>query len=84
MKKCPECESEKIIEGAGVIIANGNYPNNGFMVAVDANPDAFIFKERRESGVKTSICGDCGYMRFYAEKAQYLWRAYENRQKDVS
>lgn len=58
--------------------------NMGFAVAVDANPDALLFKDTRRSDVKAKICGECGYIQFYAKQARYLWRAYENQQKDVS
>ncbi|MGC2236262.1 MAG: hypothetical protein WA584_08880 [Pyrinomonadaceae bacterium] len=84
MKKCPDCSSEKIIERARVFDGGSNFVDKGLQVSVDANPDALVFKDTRRSDVKAKICGDCGYIQFYAEQARYLWRAYENQQKDVS
>ena len=84
MKKCPDCGSEKIIERARAIDSGEGFMNMGFTVAVDAEPDALLFKNTRRSEVNAKICGDCGYIRFYAKEAGYLWRAYQNQQKDVS
>ncbi len=83
MKKCPECESEKIVEDArGVDYGDYNSVNN-FKVKVDGDPDALIFKETVYSEVKAKICAECGYIRFYAISPRQLWTAYKNRQKDV-
>ena len=83
MKKCPECDSEKIIEAAKVIDYGKQMADYGFKVAVDGDPNALIFKERVYSDVEAKICADCGYIRFFAISPRKLWTAYQNRQKDI-
>jgi hypothetical protein len=75
MKNCPECNSEKIIKTAETFNTDGSQ----LKVAVAANPDALIMKKRSYSDVKVEVCGDCGYVRFYAADAKELWSAYQNR-----
>ena len=79
MKKCPECESERIIKDA-LALDRGDYNANvGFQVAVDEKPEAFMFKQRITSTTNVEICGDCGYIQFYAKNPESLWLAYQNR-----
>ena len=53
--------------------------SGGFLeIAVDAKPDAVFFKQRYKSGLKVSVCGECGYLEFYAEEPSRLYRAYQN------
>ena len=61
-----------------------NMGNYGFKVAVDADPDALLFKGTVYSEVRADVCADCGFIRFYAANAQNLWRTYQNGRKDVS
>lgn len=75
MKNCPECSSEKIIKDAETI----NTDNSRLKIAVAAQPDALILKKRIYSNVKVEVCGDCGYVRFYAATPKELWSAYQNR-----
>ena len=56
MKKCPECNSEKIIQNAKVANRSENTVN--FSVAVDEYPDAFIFKQRLYSEIDADVCGE--------------------------
>lgn len=79
MKKCPECESDKIIKDA-LALDRGDYNANiGFQVAVDENPQAFMFKQRTTSTTYIKICGNCGFIQFYAANPHILWLAYQNR-----
>jgi hypothetical protein len=48
-------------------------------VAVEQNPEAFIFKSRSYSGVKAKVCADCGFIAFYADNPYLLWQTYQNR-----
>ncbi len=84
MKKCPDCNSEKIIKNAKAIDrAEGNV-NMGFSVAIDEFPDAFVFKQRTYSEVDADVCGECGFVQFYAKNPEILWTAYQNQVKNVS
>jgi hypothetical protein len=84
MKKCPDCHSEKIIKNAKAIDRGGNNVNLDLSVAVDEFPDAFMFKERSYSAVVVDVCGECGFLQFYAKDPKALWTAYQNQLKNVS
>ncbi|MBA3784907.1 MAG: hypothetical protein H0X15_05105 [Acidobacteria bacterium] len=47
-------------------------------IAVDEQPDALMFKQRTKSDVKVSVCGDCGYLEFYAAEPGSMYQAYQN------
>lgn len=80
---CIKCGSDKMIIDVKAI-DKGDYNSEGdFIVAVDEYPEALIFKQRIRSGVKTNVCGDCGYIEFYASAPKMLWTAYQNRQNKI-
>lgn len=73
MKKCPECDSENIISEAKLVErGTGSEP----IIAVDENPSAMVFKKRTTSDITAKVCGDCGYIRFYAKYPGNLRSAY--------
>jgi hypothetical protein len=80
MKKCPDCDSEKIIQNAKAIDRGESNVNLDLCVAVDEAPEAFIFKKRVYSEVDADVCGECGFIQFYAKNPEILWTAYENQQ----
>lgn len=84
MKKCPDCNSENIVKNAHAIDQSENYMNAGFNVAVDEYPDALMFKQRIYSAVDADVCGECGFIQFYAKSPKILWTAYQNQKKNVS
>ena len=79
MKKCAECNSEKIIKDALVIDRGDANSDHILQVAVDEKPSAFVFKNRMYSDVKADVCADCGYISFYAIYPENLWTTYQNR-----
>ena len=81
MKNCPECNSDNIIVDAKALDRGDYNVNGGFKVAIDESPDAFMFKQTAYSEVNLKICGECGYIRFYAKDLQTLKNANDNRQK---
>lgn len=83
MKNCLECGSEKIVPEVLVLDRASQHSSLNFRVAVDADPDAFIFTERNYSGVSAKVCANCGFIAFYADDPKLLWRAYKNSRKDV-
>ena len=83
MKKCPDCGSEKIIKNAKAIDHNQNYAGD-FSIAVEEYPDALMFKQRIYSGINADVCGDRGFIQFYAKNPEILWMAYQNQLKNVS
>ena len=84
MKKCPDCSSEKIIQNAKAVDSSENYINTDFRVAVEEHPNAFVFKQRIYSVVDADVCGECGFVQFYAKNPETLWIAYQNQKKNVS
>ncbi|MBS1796588.1 MAG: hypothetical protein JSS81_22335 [Acidobacteria bacterium] len=79
MKKCPECNSDKIVKNV-IVIDRGDHNSTHFLrVAVDEEPDALIFKHRSYSDVRAEVCAFCGYVGFYAENPQILWTAYQKQ-----
>lgn len=79
MKKCPECDSEKIISGARLSGRGDGWSEP--MIAVDEEPYAAIFKKTASSDVSVKVCGNCGFIGFYAIYPDKLWSAYQNRGK---
>lgn len=79
MKKCPECDSENIINGAR-FSARGDSGGTP-LIAVDEEPYAAFFKKTSSSEISIKVCGDCGLIRYYAIYPDKLWAAYQNRGK---
>lgn len=81
MNVCPKCQSDKIIPQAKVLNRTENMFN--FEVGVYENPDAFIFKNRVTSPVYAKVCGECGYIEFYAAYRHDLYQAFlKSKDKD--
>ena len=81
MKNCSKCNSDKIIPNA-MVLDEGQYASGYLKIAVDQKPDAFLFKGRISGGVNIVVCGDCGYIEFYAESPRTLYQAYRDMMKD--
>ena len=77
MKNCLKCNSDKIIPSA-MVLDTGQYASGYMQIAVDEQPDALMFKQRTKSDVKVSVCGDCGYLEFYAAEPGSMYQAYQN------
>jgi predicted nucleic-acid-binding Zn-ribbon protein len=72
MKTCPKCNSNKIAKAMVLDRADGG----NIQVAIDAQPNAMVFKDRRTSDVFAKVCGECGFLEFYAEKPRTLYQSY--------
>ncbi len=80
---CAKCGSEKLIWDA-TAIDRGDYNSEGELsVGVDEKPSALIFKQRMRSNVSAVVCGECGYIEFYAENPEILYQAYQNRAENA-
>ena len=80
MKKCPECNSENIIRNARAFGGENFINPTELVVVVYENPKAMLLKRAARSEVKAEICGDCGYVQFYAKTPGILWAAYQNQE----
>lgn len=63
--KCPKCSCTDIIRRAKVIDRDDSSFTQDLQVAVDANPDAIIFKGREKFVVQAWVCKKCGYIELY-------------------
>ena len=79
MKKCPECGSEKIVKDAFTQTIDGG----NLSIAVDEHPNNLIMKTRRLSSVSVQVCGDCGFVQFFAKFPAMLWTAYQNQINNI-
>lgn len=72
---CPKCQSEKVIPTVRVD-DQGQYSSGLLRVAVDQDPNAFIFNDTYTSNVSAWVCGSCGYMELFAADPRGLYDAY--------
>jgi predicted nucleic-acid-binding Zn-ribbon protein len=79
-QKCEKCGSDKIIPRAKVIDRADYNAAGDLTVAVDENPDAFMFKQRVYASVTARVCGNCGFIELYADEPQSLYSAYQNQE----
>lgn len=68
---CPKCTSEKWATDAylTVVDGKGGHPE----VCVDGDPRATIMTETEQCKMRASLCGECGYMEFFATNAKLLY-----------
>lgn len=78
MSNCLKCNSDKIIPNA-MVLDTGQYSEGYLQIAFDESPDALVFKNRSKSSVRVSVCGDCGYLEFYAAQPNVIYQAYQNK-----
>lgn len=76
-KECIKCGSNKIIPNAKVLDRGHLNVPSDLTVSVDQNPNALIFKDRIYSGVFAKICGECGFLEFYAKDPKALYEAHD-------
>jgi predicted nucleic-acid-binding Zn-ribbon protein len=78
---CAKCDSDKIIPRARVM-DKGDYGSEGDLnIAIDGNPEAFLFKDRTRWSVSARVCGSCGFVEFYAANPETIYSAYQNQLK---
>jgi hypothetical protein len=75
VQPCPRCGSSKIIPNTR-ILDQTHYSGGILQVAVDADPDAVIFKDRLYDQVTADICGECGHVELKVEHARELYEHY--------
>jgi ribosomal protein S27AE len=64
---CPKCGSHDIIADAKAIDRGHGNQLRDLSVATFGKPDAIFFKEKQESTVSAWVCGDCGFVEYYAD-----------------
>lgn len=61
-----------------MVLDTGHHAEGYLQIAFDESPDALIFKNRTKTSVRVSVCGNCGYMEFYAIQPDIIYQAYQN------
>jgi predicted nucleic-acid-binding Zn-ribbon protein len=73
MKKtgqCPKCGGHDVIRAQAV--DRDRSSSQDATVATYDNPDALIFRGRRESAITAYVCMGCGYLEYYADSPYSL------------
>jgi predicted nucleic-acid-binding Zn-ribbon protein len=65
--RCPKCSCGEIIQRARVLDRSHSITLD-LQVAVDADPDALIFKGRQKFVVQAWMCKSCGYVELYRKQ----------------
>lgn len=71
--RCPKCGSTEIIADAEAVDHAGL---TDLSVATFRKPDAILFKGQTGSTLSAWVCGDCGYVEFYADEPERLKTAF--------
>ncbi len=83
MNECPECGSDKIVKNALMREIGRNNMDATVRVMYYERPESWISKQPIYSTVRAEVCGNCGFMRTYAEDFKNLWFAYAARNSGV-
>lgn len=65
--QCPKCNSTNIVHDAKALDHTESYIQMDMQIGVERNPKAWMFKGQATSSVSAWVCGDCGYLEFYAD-----------------
>ncbi len=63
---CPKCISSDILHNVRVLAGT----DSGYVaadLAVFRNPDALVFKGAQRTPLTARVCGQCGFVEFYAQ-----------------
>jgi hypothetical protein len=71
-RRCPQCGSLKIVPNVSIL----DHLGGNLQVAVDADPEALIFKDRLYARLFADVCGDCGHVEFKAEHPATFYEHY--------
>jgi predicted nucleic-acid-binding Zn-ribbon protein len=71
---CPKCGSSQRIPTVEVTTQREEHE---LVVKVPRRPDAAMLKHMVYSGLKVVVCGECGYLEWYAARPEKLLEAYQ-------
>lgn len=75
-RNCLVCGSHKIIPNLPLRDAE-YYPSQSHKVTVESKPTAILFRGSVSGQVLGYVCGNCGYIAFFAEYHEELYDAYK-------
>lgn len=70
--KCPKCGSTDIIADAKAVDRGDGNAQHDMSIATFRKPEAIIFKEKQQTTVSAWVCGECGYIEFYADAPKQI------------
>ena len=68
--KCPKCGSSDVIADAKAIDRGDCDTEQELSVGTFRKPHAIVFKGKLTTTLSAWVCGDCGYVEFYADDPQ--------------
>jgi predicted nucleic-acid-binding Zn-ribbon protein len=69
---CPKCRSNDIIGNVHPVDRGHANQQHTAQLATYRDPEAFLFKGRQSTTLSAYVCGECGYVEFYAEEPRAL------------
>ena len=77
-RSCTRCGSDRIIPGATLRDHYGDMGtwSSSATLAVDAKPDALVFKDRSYADLIMDICGACGHVDARVENFKELYEKF--------
>ena len=72
---CPKCGCTVVIQGVRILDYGHAHHTRDLSVAVDAKPDAWLFKGRVTGELWACVCGACGFTELYATNLNELVKA---------
>ena len=73
---CPKCGSAQILPAR--VISGSDFD---IRLRVDADPEAFLFKDAELCSIRALVCGACGFTEFYAAHPANLLEAWRRAQE---
>ncbi len=70
--QCPKCGSKDIIADAKAVDRGHANTERDLSVATFRNPEALMFKGKLSTALSAWVCGNCGYVEFYADSPQSI------------
>ncbi len=67
--KCTACGSGRIMPNVRVVDRGHYSAEDELVLAMDANPDALLFKEPVRQRVRAWVCVDCGHVEWFVERS---------------
>ena len=70
--KCPKCGSSDVIADAKAIDRANYNAETELSVATFRKPEAMLFRGKLMTTLSAWICGDCGFVEFYADSPEKI------------
>jgi predicted nucleic-acid-binding Zn-ribbon protein len=79
---CPKCQGTIIIQGVRILDRQHGPTVGDLSLAVEGNPQAWIFKEQVQGKLWACVCAACGFVELYATNLDELLKAAVKGQPD--